>query len=377
MAKVKKEEQPVVKMGNEKRKAVLAALSKIQEDFGADVAFYGNDSKTLDIECIPTGSLGLDAAIGGGIPRGRITEISGPESSGKTLVALSTIAQCQKAGGQAVFVDVEQSISKEWCKKLGVNFDELIVSQPNSGEQALDVVCKFVETNAVDIIVLDSVAMLVSQRELDGEFTDQHMAVQARMLTLGLKKLLPVIARSKVACIFINQQRTNIGTYGNPIQTPGGKALKYAASVRISTNKESKSEVLVNGEQVGHTMKTKVIKNKISAPFKEASFGILYNSGINQKSEIAELAVKKGIVKLEKTSYLYEDNKWVGRAKYEDAIKQSPELAEKLFEEIKTAVAEKRQDVEEISGVEEVDGMLVDKSTGEIIDDAKQEGDLE
>jgi recombination protein RecA len=362
------------KMDKDKKAAVLKALASVQESFGEDVAFYGNDSKTLDIESIPTGSLGLDNAIGvGGFPRGRISEIFGAEASGKTLICLSTIGQCQRMGGQAVFIDVEQSITKEWCKSLGVDFDNLIIVQPNSGEEALKVLQKFVETNAVDLVVLDSIAALVPKSVIDGEIGDITVAAQARLMSQAISKLTPIISKTKVAALFINQTRVNIGGYGNPEVTPGGKAMKFYASVRLRVGKVNSSEIKdpVTGDQIGHRMKVNVVKNKVASPFRIAEFDLIYTKGIQQKSEVSELAMIKGIVSNPKgRTYTYKNYTWTSKKDYDQAVKDDQVLCDLLMADVKKALADKAPNavVGEVEEIEEVNGTLVNKKTGEVIE---------
>jgi recombination protein RecA len=375
MAKVSKGEEVKETKKIERKtipSSVLKVMEKIKEEFGDDVVCVGSDSKNLDIKTISTGSLGLDCVIGaGGLPQGRVIEIFGPESSGKTLISLSTIANCQRNGGQAVFIDMEQSLTKDWCRSLGVDFDRLIISQPNSGEEALKIVQRFIETNEVDIIVIDSVAALVPKQIIDGEIGDVTVAVQARMLSQALSKINPIISKTKVCAVFINQLRSNIGGYGNPETTPGGKALKFYASLRLRVSKESQSEIKDSkGNQIGHRMKVAVVKNKIGSPGGQASFELLYTKGIQQKSEISELSVIKGIVQNPKgRTYTFRNYTWTSRKEFDEAVKKDIVLADALMEEVKKAVAENAPDVVETT-IEEVDGMIVDKATGEILEES-------
>ncbi len=386
-----KEENPVVikkevkekevKVDATKRTAVMNALKAVQKTFGERSVFLGNDSKVLDISSIPTGSMSLNCAIGvGGFPRGRITEVSGQEGSGKTLVALTAIAECQKAGGIAVFIDAECALSKPWCKALGVDFDKLIVSQPESGEEALQTMERFIDSNGVDIIVLDSVAALVTKAEIEGEMGDQHMAQLARLMAVGLKKLSPKVSRTNTACVFINQLRANIGAYGNPEITPGGKALKFFASLRLKVGKVSQSDKKDKaGNRVGHRLKVTCIKNKVAAPFKEAEFDLYYLKGIDKKSEVATLATQKGIVvRPNNRRYEYGKLVWSSKAEYEEALSSDEKLMEEIMNKTIEAINNNVADVEVgAANVQTINGALVDITTGEVLDaEAAQEGEV-
>ena len=382
--KEKKEEKVVAKpakVDTNKRTAVLNALKAVQKTFGERSAFFGNDSKALDIQSVPTGSMSLNCAIGvGGFPKGRICEVSGAEGSGKTLVSLTAIAECQKAGGQAVFIDAEHALSKEWCKALGVDFDSLIVCQPESGEEALNIMEKFIDTNSVDIIVLDSVAALVTKAEIEGEMGDQHMAQLARLMSTGLKKLTPKVSRTNIACVFINQLRANIGAYGNPEITPGGKALKYFSSLRLKVGKVSQSDKKdSNGNKIGHRLKVTCIKNKVAAPFKEAEFDLYYLKGIDQNSEVSTLATQKGIVsRPNNRKYEYGKFVWTSKAEYEEALATDKELMEEIKQKTIEAISNNAPDVEVGANVQTINGALVDISTGEVLDaEATQDGEVE
>lgn len=355
-----------------KKTAVLNALRAIQKTFGERSAFFGNDSKSLDIKSAPTGSMSLNCAIGiGGIPKGRITEISGAEGSGKTLISLSAISECQKSGGQAVFIDAEHALSKEWCKALGVDFDNLIICQPESGEEALNILEKFIDTNSVDVIVLDSVAALVTKREIEGEMGDQHMAELARLMSTGLKKLTPKVSKTNIACIFINQLRMNIGGYGNPEITPGGKALKYFSSLRLKVGKVSASDKKdPSGQKIGHRLKVTIVKNKVAAPFKEAEFDLYYLKGIDKKSEVATLATQKGIVaRPNNRRYEYGKFVWNSKAEYEEALASDKELMEEIMNKTIAAISANAPDVEVgAANIQNVNGALVNIETGEVVD---------
>jgi len=370
-----------IKVDASKRSAVINALKAVQKTFGERSAFFGNDNKTLDIGSCPTGSMSLNVAIGvGGFPKGRITEVFGAEGSGKTLVTLTAISECQKTGGQAVFIDMEHALSKEWCKALGVDFDTLIVCQPESGEEALQIMEKFIDTNSVDIIILDSVAAMVTKAEIEGEMGDQHMAQLARLMSVGLKKLTPKVSRTNIACIFINQMRANIGAYGNPEITPGGKALKYFASLRLRVGKVSQSDKKgANGEKIGHRMKVSVIKNKVAAPFKEAEFDLYYLKGIDKNSEVSTLATQKGIVaRPNNRKYEYGKYVWTSKAEYEEALNNDGELLNEIMLKTIEAISNNAPDVEVgASKVEVINGALVNLETGEVLDsEAEQDGEV-
>lgn len=369
-------------VNKDKKAAVMKALKSIQDTFGDRAAFFGNDSAPMDIEAVPTGSMGLDCAIGiGGFPKGRVIEISGQEGSGKTLISLSAIAEVQKVGGIAAFIDAEHALTRDWCKKLGVNFDDLLISQPDSGEQALDIMDQLVKTNAVDIIVLDSVAALVTKREIEGGMGDNHMAETARLMSLGLKKLSPVVSKSKVACVFINQIRMNIGGYGNPEITPGGKALKFYASLRLKVSKVSGSEIKDSaGNKIGHRLKVYVLKNKVAVPFRDAEFDLYFEKGIDKKSEVSTLACSKGIVlRPNNRRYEYPDKGlvWTSRAEYEQVLGTDKALMDEIMQKTIQAIKENRPDVEVGAKIQEVNGSIIDVSTGEILDkEADQETTL-
>jgi recombination protein RecA len=346
---------------------------------GENVLFRGGDASSMQVEAVSTGSLSLDNAIGcGGLPKGRIIEISGPEASGKTLVSLSTIAECQRNGGVAAFIDVEHALTPTWAKSIGVDWDNLILSQPDSGERALSIMKFLIESGNVDVIVLDSVASLVTKKEIEGDMDANHMALTARLMSLALKKLTPIVAKSKTCCIFINQIRENVGVmYGNKETTPGGKALKFYSSVRLKAWKKSQGAIKKGDEQIGHRMCLQVIKNKVAAPFRNAEFDIYYNSGIDRKSEISELAISKGVVeKPNARTYVFGDLKWTSREDFDNAIKNDEALATELMAKVREALAKKTDDVEN-SNIIEQDGKIIDKRTGEIIEEVVSEKDLD
>jgi recombination protein RecA len=278
------------------------------------------------VETIPTGSLSLDLALGGGIPKGRIVEIYGPESSGKTTLALHAVAEVQKQGGLAAFIDAEHAVDPEYAAKIGVNLDDLLISQPDTGEQALEICETLVRSSAVDIVVVDSVAALVPRAEIEGDMGDSHMGLQARLMSQALRKLTGVIAKSKTTVIFINQLRMKIGVmFGNPETTSGGNALKYYASVRLDIRR---TEALKDGDNVvGNHVKVKVVKNKIAAPFKIAEFDIMYNEGISTAGDLIDLAVKDGLINKAGAWYSYNDEKiGQGREAAKQFLKDHPKI---------------------------------------------------
>jgi len=374
MAKSKKEVEVVDPRVTELRKVILAG-NKL---FGEGTIFLGGEAPQMDIESIPTGSLSLDYAIGvGGMPQGRIIEISGMEASGKTLISLSTIAEAQKAGKIAAFIDVEHALTPDWVRSLGVNFDQLLITQPDSGEKALSIM-KFYIEHGVHIVVLDSVASLVTKKEIEGDMDANHMALTARLMSLALKKLTPIVAKSKTCCIFINQIRENVGVmYGNKETTPGGKALKFYSSVRLKAWKKSQGAIKVGDNQVGHRVCISVQKNKVGAPFRNAEFDIYYTSGIDKKSEIFEMSILKGVVERPNNrTYIFGDHKWTSEAEFQKAIQSDEKLANELLEKIKEALSAKADDIPGSDIVEE-NGKIINKKTGEVLEEIVTEKDVE
>ena len=329
----------------DKQKALESALAQIERQFGkGSIMRLGAGTPVLEIESTSTGSLGLDIALGiGGLPKGRIIEIYGPESSGKTTLALHAIAEAQKIGGTAAFVDAEHALDPGYAKKLGVNIDELIVSQPDTGEQALEIVDTLVRSNAIDILVIDSVAALVPRAEIEGEMGDSHVGLQARLMSQALRKLTGSISRSKCMVIFINQVRMKIGVmYGNPETTTGGNALKFYASVRLDIRRTG--QIKDRDDIVGNATRVKVVKNKVAPPFKQVEFDIMYGEGISKIGEILDLGVKAGIVEKSGAWFSYDSIRiGQGRENSKTFLKGNPELADKLEKAIRgktEAVAE-------------------------------------
>ena len=315
----------------DRQKALEAALAQIDRAFGKGSAMKLGSREKMEIETISTGSLGLDIALGvGGLPRGRVVEIYGPESSGKTTLALHAIAEAQKAGGTAAFVDAEHALDPVYAKKLGVDIDELIVSQPDTGEQALEIVDTLVRSNAIDVLVVDSVAALVPRAEIEGEMGDSHVGLQARLMSQALRKLTGSISRSRCMVIFINQLRMKIGVmYGNPETTTGGNALKFYASVRLDIRRTG--QIKDRDDIVGNTTRVKVVKNKVAPPFKQVEFDIMYGEGVSKVGEILDLGVKAGLVEKSGAWFSYDSIRiGQGRENAKTYLKENPDVAQRI-----------------------------------------------
>lgn len=367
MAEKKKKQAVAVPVSAEdKKKALATALSQIEKDFGKGTIMKLGENARMNVEAVPTGSLTLDLALGiGGVPRGRIVEIYGPESSGKTTVALHVAAEVQKLGGEAAFIDAEHALDPVYAKALGVNIDELLVSQPDSGEQALEITDALVRSGAVDVVVVDSVAALVPQQEIDGEMGSSHVGLQARLMSQALRKLSGSIAKTNCVVIFINQLREKVGVmYGNPETTPGGRALKFYASVRIDVRKV---ENLKQGDEVyGNRVKCKVVKNKVAPPFRVAEFDILYGKGISKAGEIVDVAMELGIVQKSGSWFSYNGEKLAqGKENAKKVISSNAELMKELEDKIKAKGDELDLSAGEAYSLDEDDG---DDSDGDDFD---------
>ncbi|MBQ7291304.1 MAG: recombinase RecA [Clostridia bacterium] len=322
--------------GDEKKKALATALAQIEKDFGKGTIMKLGDNARMNVQGIPTGSLTLDLALGiGGVPRGRIIEIFGPESSGKTTVALHIAAEVQKMGGEAAFIDAEHALDPVYADALGVDIDRLLVSQPDSGEQALEITEALVRSGAVDVIVVDSVAALVPQQEIDGTMGSSHVGLQARLMSQALRKLSGSIAKTNSVVIFINQLREKVGVmYGNPETTPGGRALKFYASVRIDVRKTD--TLKQGGEMYGNRVKCKVVKNKVAPPFKVAEFDIIYGKGISKSGEIVDIGIDLGIVQKSGSWFSYNGERiGQGKENAKNYIESNEELLKEIEEKIK------------------------------------------
>ena len=322
-----------------KKDALATALAQIEKQFGKGAVMKLGDNASMQVDAISTGSLGLDLALGvGGVPRGRIIEVFGPESSGKTTLALHAIAECQKQGGRCAFIDAENAIDPVYAKHLGVDIDELILSQPDSGEQALDITELLIKSGAIDLVVVDSVAALVPQAELDGEMGDASVGLQARLMSKAMRKLAGVMNHSNTTAIFINQLREKVGVmFGNPETTPGGRALKFYSSVRLDVRR---SETLKNGaDAYGNVTKIKVVKNKVAPPFKTATVNIIYGEGISHSDELINLAVENDIIEKAGAWFSYEGEK-IGQGinSVREYLKTHPEFEEKVTAQLKAVM---------------------------------------
>jgi recombination protein RecA len=336
---------PTKATGEERQKALASAIAQIEKDFGEGAVMFMNSKNRMNIDSTPTGSLNLDLALGiGGLPKGRIIEIYGHESGGKTTVSLHAIAEAQKKGGTAAFVDVEHALDPVYAKKLGVNVDELIVSQPDTGEQALEIMERLVRSGAIDIVVLDSVAAMVTRAEIEGEMGDSHVGQQARLMSAAMRKLTSIISKTGTAAIFINQVREKIGGYGNPETTPGGRALKFYASVRIQVSKTSE-KIMDGSEQIGVRTKCKVVKNKVAPPFKTCEFDMIYGIGISKVGEILDLAVELEICRKSGAWFYHGDERLgQGRENAKKFLLDNPDL----MNEVEKLIREKSDEASEL-----------------------------
>lgn len=332
-----------IPQNSEKLKALRAAMDKIEKTYGKGSIMKMGDEKVEEVAVIPSGSIGLNAALGvGGYPRGRVIEIYGPESSGKTTLAIHAIAEAQKAGGVAAFIDAEHAFDRFYAEKLGVDTDNLLISQPSSGEEALEIAEQLIRSSAVDIIVIDSVAALTPKKEIEGDMGDSNVGLQARLMSQALRKLTSTIGKTNTTCIFINQLREKIGVmFGNPETTTGGNALKFYASVRLDIRRIGQ---LKDGDEVhGSQTRVKVVKNKMAPPFRKAEFDIMYGEGISREGEIVDLGAELNVIKKSGSWYSYKDSKLAqGRDATKAVIKDNPELADELEKLIFEALKEKK-----------------------------------
>ena len=323
----------------ERKKSLEIAIANIEKQFGKGAVMRLGSSKHLQVESIPTGSIALDYALGvGGLPRGRVVEIYGPESSGKTTLALHVVAQAQLAGGQAAFIDVEHALDPSYAKKLGVDIDNLLIAQPNSGEEALEITEMLVRSNAIDCIILDSVAALTSKSEIDGDMGDATVGMQARLMSQAMRKLTPVVSKSRAVCMFINQIREKIGVmFGNPETTPGGRALKFFSTVRLDIRR--KEQIKDGDSPKGYVTEVKVVKNKVAAPFKRARFDLMFNEGISTEGEVLALAEQANIVNKAGAWYSYQDIRLgQGRENTKQFLKDNPDVFSEIILKVKTAL---------------------------------------
>ncbi|HTK05521.1 MAG TPA: recombinase RecA [Candidatus Eisenbacteria bacterium] len=345
-----KKAKPTDVKENEKTRAVGAAIAQIKERFGEGSIMRLGEAKKMEVDAIPTGCLSLDVALGvGGLPRGRVIEIYGPEASGKTTLALHTVAEIQKLGGTAAFVDAEHALDPEYAGRIGVKTNELLISQPDTGEQALEITETLVRSGAVDVVVVDSVAALVPKAEIEGEMGDQHMGLQARLMSQALRKLTGIVSKTGTTVIFINQIRMKIGiVFGNPETTTGGTALKFYSSVRLEVRRSA--QLKQNERVIGNQVKVKVVKNKVAPPFRTCQFDIMYNEGISISGDLLDLGTTMGVITKSGNSYSYGETKFgVGRENAKSFLKANP----KLMKEIRAAVWKKTQEAETVVANEE------------------------
>ncbi|MBQ5951973.1 MAG: recombinase RecA [Lachnospiraceae bacterium] len=328
------------KMLEEKKKALEAAVAKIEKDFGkGSIMKLGESGVDLNIQTFPTGSVSLDAALGlGGMPRGRVVEIYGPESGGKTTLALHMVAEVQKLGGIAGFIDAEHALDPVYARNIGVDIDNLYISQPDSGEQALEICETMVRSGALDIVVVDSVAALVPRQEIEGDMGDAHVGLQARLMSQALRKLTPIVGKTACTVIFINQLREKVGVmFGNPETTPGGRALKFYSSIRLDVRRIE--SLKVGGEVVGNRVRIKVVKNKVAPPFKETEFDIMFGKGISREGDLLDLAVAKGIVEKSGAWFAYQGNKiGQGRENAKIFLQENPAFTSEIETKVRAAL---------------------------------------
>ncbi|MDD4290432.1 MAG: recombinase RecA [Patescibacteria group bacterium] len=339
-----KKEKKLEVLSGDKRKAADQAIDQIREKFGQGSIMKMGNIQPLNVDSISTGCLSLDIALGvGGVPRGRVIELFGPESSGKTTLAQHIVAEAQKKGGVVAFIDAEHALDPVYAKKIGVNIDDLILSQPDAGEQALEILETLVRSNAIDVVVVDSVAALVPQAEIDGEMGDQQIGLQARLMSKALRKITPIVSKSRTVVIFINQIRMKIGVFfGNPETTPGGKALKFYSSLRIEVRKAA--VIKKKDEIIGNRVNCKIVKNKVAPPFTDCQFDILYNEGISMSGDVLDLGIKYEV--LTKTGNTISFNKeklGVGREDVRIYLKEHPEIIKQIREEVLKKVKEQRE----------------------------------
>ena len=362
-----------VKIDENKRKALESALSQIEKAYGKGSVMKLGDNMHLNVETVPSGSLGLDLALGvGGVPKGRVVEVYGPESGGKTTVALHMVAEVQKRGGIAGFIDAEHALDPVYAKKIGVDIDNLYISQPDTGEQALEITETMVRSGAVDIVIVDSVAALVPKAEIEGEMGDSHVGLQARLMSQALRKLTAIIGKTNCTVIFINQLREKVGVmFGNPETTTGGRALKYYSSIRLEVRRGE--QIKKDGEAIGNRTKIKVVKNKVAPPFKTASVDIIYGEGISREGDILDLAVAENIVNKSGAWYAYNGDKiGQGRENAKLFLKEHPDLMEEVEQKVREKYAQK-EGVDQVENEEKAS----DKTVKEPVKAAKKADDAE
>ena len=362
-----------VKIDENKRKALESALSQIEKAYGKGSVMKLGDNMHLNVETVPSGSLGLDLALGvGGVPKGRVVEVYGPESGGKTTVALHMVAEAQKRGGIAGFIDAEHALDPVYAKKIGVDIDNLYISQPDTGEQALEITETMVRSGAVDIVIVDSVAALVPKAEIEGEMGDSHVGLQARLMSQALRKLTAIIGKTNCTVIFINQLREKVGVmFGNPETTTGGRALKYYSSIRLEVRRGE--QIKKDGEAIGNRTKIKVVKNKVAPPFRTAEVDIIYGEGISREGDILDLAVAENIVNKSGAWYAYNGDKiGQGRENAKLFLKEHPDLMEEVEQKVREKYAQK-EGVDQVENEEKAS----DKTVKEPVKAAKKADDAE